>query len=61
MKKCRKGAIYNKALWNDKNLRVMRVDNYLVFYTTDTNNKMVTVIRIMYGKRNIEWLLSQEE
>ena len=30
------------------------VDNYLVFYIPDKNTKIVTVIRVMYGGRDIE-------
>ena len=46
--------IYDKEPWKEKGLRVMNVDNYLVFYITDNENKAVTVIRIMYGKRDVE-------
>ena len=46
--------VYDKEPWREKNLRVMRVDNYLVFYVTDKDYLTVTVIRIMYGKRNVE-------
>lgn len=52
--------IYDKEPWKEKNLHVMGVDNYLVFYIIDNGNKTVTVIRIMYGKRDIESQLSQE-
>lgn len=53
--------IYDKEPWKEKGLRVMGVDNYLVFYIIDNDNKTVTVIRIMYGKRDIESHLSQEK
>ena len=46
--------IYDKEPWNKNNLRVMRVDNYLVFYITDNITHTVTIIRIMYGKRDID-------
>ena len=46
--------IYDKEPWKEKGLRVMNVDNYLVFYITDNENKAVTVIRIVYGKRDVE-------
>lgn len=36
------------------NIRFVPVDNYLVFYTVDEKDKSVSVIRVMYGKRNIE-------
>ena len=45
---------YEKEPWRSRNLRVMPVDSYLVFYTVDNKNQIVTVIRIMYGARNID-------
>lgn len=30
------------------------VDNYLVFYIVDGSLKVVTVIRVMYGGRNVD-------
>ena len=35
-------------------IRFMPVDNYLVFYTVDDNLEDVSVLRVMYGKRDIE-------
>ena len=35
-------------------IRFMPVDNYLVFYTVDDVSKNVSILRVMYGKRNIE-------
>ena len=35
-------------------IRFMPVDNYLVFYTVDDNSKDVSVLRVMYGKRDID-------
>ena len=45
---------YEKEPWRSRNLRIMPVDNYLVFYTVDNKNRIVTVTRIMYGARNID-------
>ena len=45
---------YDKEPWRSRNLRVMPVDNYVVLYTVDNKNHIATVIRIMYGKRNLE-------
>jgi len=45
---------YKKEPWRSRNLRVMPVDNYIVFYTVDNENRLVTVIRIMYSRRNTE-------
>lgn len=35
-------------------LRVLPVDNYLIFYIPNEENNQVKIIRILYGKRNIE-------
>ena len=45
---------YDKEPWLSRNLRIMPVDNYLVFYVVDNENQIVTVVRIMYGARNVE-------
>ena len=39
---------YEKEPWQNCNLRVMPVDNFLAFYIVDNTNYVVTVIRIMY-------------
>ena len=45
---------YDKEPWRSRNLRVMPIDNYIVYYIVDNENLLVTVIRIMYGRRNTE-------
>jgi len=45
---------YEKEPWRSRNLRVMPVNNYVVLYTVNNKSHIVTVIRIMYGKRNVE-------
>lgn len=45
---------YEKEPWRSRNLRIMPVDNYLVFYLVDNEKRTVTVIRIMYGRRDTE-------
>ena len=46
--------VYARESWRSRNLRVMPVDNYLVFYVPDHQVKTVTVLRIMYGGRDID-------
>lgn len=41
-----------KAL--EKEYRRIIVKNYMMFYTVDESTKTVTIMRVMYGKRNIE-------
>jgi len=49
--------LYHKDPWNSKGVRVLPVDNYLVFYLPDREENTVVVMRIMYGGRQIEGLL----
>lgn len=35
-------------------VRLMPVDNYLVFYSVDESAGTVSVLRVMYGKRDLE-------
>lgn len=44
---------YMEEPWHSRGLRVMSVDNYLVFYIPDTATQTVSVIRVMYGGRDI--------
>lgn len=46
--------VYDREPWRSRNLRVMPVDHYLVFYIPDHQAKTVTVVRIMYGGRDID-------
>lgn len=48
-----RNKLYDKEPWKSRNLRKMFVDNYIVFYLVDNDNKIVNVIRIMYAKRDI--------
>lgn len=51
--------VYEKEPWKSRNLRIMPVDNYLVFYIPDHEELTVKVMRIMYGGRNIDRQLNQ--
>ena len=50
--------VYGREPWRGRNLRVMPADNYRVFYLPDHQLKTVTVLRVMYGGRDIEAQLS---
>lgn len=50
---------YKAEPWRSRNLRVMPVDNYLVFYIPEHDNHTVTVLRVMYGGRDLDAQLSQ--
>lgn len=51
--------LYEKEPWRSRNLRIMPVDNYLVFYIPDYEKSIVTVIRVMYGGRDADRQLNK--
>jgi len=51
--------LYEKEPWHSEGLRVLPIDNYLAFYLPIEREMRVAVIRIMYGKRDIEAQLHQ--
>lgn len=51
--------LYEREPWHSKGLRVLPIDNYLVFYLPVKTKMVVAVIRIMYGGCNIEEQLQQ--
>lgn len=50
---------YEKEPWHSRGLRVMPVDNYLVFYIPYLDTMNVEIIRVMYGGRDIDTQLSK--
>lgn len=53
--------VYDYEPWNMQNLRVTSVKNYLVFYLPDEKNQTVTVVRIIYGGRDLAKQLEENE
>ena len=50
---------YEKEPWPTRGLRLMPVDNYVVFYIPNDERRVVNVVRIIYGGRNIAAQLEQ--
>ena len=50
---------YEKEPWHSRGLRVMAVDNYLVFYIPNHENKVVNIVRVMSGGRDIDAQLTR--
>lgn len=46
--------LYPKEPWFSRGLRYFHVDNYLIFYCVDEKAETVTVLRVIYGKRNLD-------
>lgn len=45
---------YEKEPWHSRGLRLMPVDNYCVLYVPNREQAVVTIIRVMYGGRDID-------
>ena len=45
--------------WSSIGMRKLPVDNYIVFYTVDTDERIVIVIRAFYGGRDIEGIVQE--
>ena len=50
---------YEKEPWHSRGLRVLPIDNYVVLYIPNEETKVVTVIRVMYGGRDIRKELNE--
>ena len=45
---------YDREPWKSRGLRVLLVDNYVVFYIPDSDKKVVTILRVMYAGRDTD-------
>ena len=45
---------YENEPWHSRGLRIMPVGSYRVFYILNIEKAVVTIIRVMYGGRDIE-------
>lgn len=45
--------------WSSMGMRKMSVGQYVVYYQVDLVDKIVTVIRIFYGGRDVEHIISE--
>lgn len=45
--------LYQGEPWHSRGLRILPVNNYLIFYIANEETTIVTVIRIIYGGRDI--------
>ena len=45
--------LYEREPWRSRGLRVLPVDNYVVFYIPEEDKKIVMITRVMYAGRDI--------
>ena len=53
-------ALVDWEPWKSMGMHKLPVDNFVVFYTVDGDSMTVTVIRIVYGGRDIESLAATD-
>lgn len=46
--------LYDNEPWRSRGLHIMPVDNFVVLYVVDRDNNTVGIVRVMYGKRDID-------
>ena len=51
--------LYDNEPWRSQGFRIMPVENYVVLYLPDKSKHVVTIIRVMYERRNIDGQLSR--
>ncbi|WP_310602584.1 type II toxin-antitoxin system RelE/ParE family toxin [Anaerosporobacter sp.] len=51
--------LFEDEPWRSQGIRYFLVDNYLVFYLPNESENMVSVVRIMYGGRDIRRQLKE--
>lgn len=50
---------YEYEPWKSRGLRIMPMDNFVVLYIPNEETGVVTIIRVIYGGRNIDELLRE--
>ena len=53
------GAPVDNEFLADKTIRKLSVDNYVIYYKTYYEEKAISIIRIVYGKRNLDEILKR--
>ena len=51
--------VHEKEPWHSRDLRIMPVDNYLVFYIPNHEEQTVKIMRVIYGGRDIDKQLNR--
>ena len=54
-------AAYKKGKWEERALRRMPVDNYLVYYIPDEEKQTVEILRVLYGRMDVDQVLDDTD
>lgn len=53
-------ALVDWEPWRSLQIRKLPIDNYLAFYSVNSEERSVTVYRIFYGGRNIQEIITND-
>lgn len=53
--------LYEEEPWKSKGLRAFNVSDFIIFYMVDEDAMTISIVRIIYGGRNIEKQLERSE
>ena len=48
------GTLVENYFLSNKNIRRIVIDNYLLYYTESDSQQTIYIVRIVYGRRNLE-------
>lgn len=52
-------GFYDREPWKSRGLHIVPVDNYCILYIVDNGNRTVSVMRVMYGGRDMDTQLDK--
>ena len=53
------GRLISNEYVADKSVRRVLIDNYVMYYKTDEENKRIFIVRIIYGRRNLTEIIKE--
>lgn len=53
-------ALVDWEPWKNLKMHKVPVDNYVVYYTVNTQEQTVIIIRIFYGRQDVENIIESE-
>ena len=59
--KCRSAIPGTEKTWFSRGLRLVTVDHYNIYYLVDKEHNSVSVMRVLYGRRDMESALNETE
>lgn len=52
---------YDGEPWRSRNIHIVNVDNFCILYAPDNERKIVSILHVVYGGRDIDRVLAEHE